>query len=124
MKKVLVADDEKALRVLIAGTLEISNFKVLEASNGIDALKIIEQDRPDLVILGVMMPDMIGYEVCKYIKLNKIFSETKVIILTSKGLMKDVMAAKNARADCYMSKPFSPAELLTTVEIMLGVQGR
>lgn len=123
MKKVLIADDERALRVLIAGTLEISNFKVLEASNGTDAIKIIEQDRPDLVILDVMMPDMTGYEVCKYIKFNKIFSETKVIILTSKGLMKDVMAAKDARADCYMSKPFSPAELLTTVESMLGVQG-
>lgn len=122
MKKILIADDERALRMLVSGVLEMGNFKVIEASNGDEAVKLTEQDRPDLVILDVMMPGMTGYEVCKYIKFNMKLRDIKVLILTAKGQQTDIMAAKDARADCYMGKPFSPAELLSTVESLLGVQ--
>lgn len=121
MKKILVADDERALRMLIVGTLEIGDFEVIEASNGIDAVRIAESEKPDLVILDVMMPGMTGYDVCKTIKTNTDLRYTKVLILTAKGQQSDKDAAREANADSYMAKPFSPAELLDTVEEMLGV---
>lgn len=120
MKKILIADDEKALRILLAGTLEIDDYEILEADNGIDALKAAEKERPDLAILDVMMPGMTGYEVCKSIKTNDELKDIKVLILTAKGQASDKEAAKDLLADFYVSKPFSPAELLMTVEEILG----
>lgn len=120
MYKVLVADDERALRLLITGTLEIGDYKLFEAENGIEALELVKRERPDLIILDVMMPGMTGYEVCKLIKSNSDIAETKVLILTAKGLLTDKEAALGAKADFYLSKPFSPLELLTMVEEILS----
>ncbi|HYE82481.1 MAG TPA: response regulator [Clostridia bacterium] len=120
MCKVLVADDERALRMLISGTLEIGNYEILEAENGIDALDLVKQERPDLIILDVMMPGMTGYEVCKRIKANPDIADTRVLILTAKGQLSDKEAAWEAMADFYLAKPFSPMELLTMVEEILS----
>lgn len=120
MKKILVADDERALRMLITGTLEIGDFSVVEADNGMDAWKIITQERLDLVILDVMMPGMTGYEVCRLIKSTHGLQKIKVIILTAKGQQSDKEAAREALADFYIAKPFSPAQLLSIVEEILG----
>lgn len=120
MNKVLIVDDEKALRVLIAGTLEIGDYNILEADNGIDALEIVKQEKPDLIILDVMMPGMSGYEVCKQIKTNPDLANIKILILTAKGQQSDKEAAKEARADYYLAKPFSPMELLSLVEEILN----
>ncbi len=123
MHKILVADDEKALRLLILGTLEIGDYNVLEADNGIDALERTMKERPDLVILDVMMPGMTGYEVCRYIKANPDLLHTKVLILTAMGQQTDQEAAKEVMADCYLSKPFSPTELMSLVEEILSKKG-
>lgn len=120
MNKVIIADDERALRMLIAGTLEIGNYEILEADNGIDALELVKQEKPDLIILDVMMPGMTGYEVCKRIKTDSDISDTKVLILTAKGQQSDKEAAWEAMADIYLAKPFSPMELLSTVEEILN----
>ncbi len=120
MYKILVADDEKALRLLIAGTLEIGDYDILEADNGIEALELVKKKRPDLVILDVMMPGMTGYEVCKRIKTNPDIADTKVLILTAKGQQSDKEAAWEALADFYLSKPFSPMDLLSMVEEISG----
>jgi DNA-binding response OmpR family regulator len=121
LKKILVADDERALRMLIAGTLEIGDFKVLEADNGVDALKMAKDEKPDLAILDVMMPGMTGYEVCRYIKSDMDLKDIKVLILTAKGQQSDREAALEYNADYYMPKPFSPAELLEIVENMFNI---
>lgn len=118
--KILIADDERALRLLIAGTLEISDYETLEADNGILALDMIKRERPDLVILDVMMPGMTGYEVCKCIKTNPDILDTKVLILTAKGQQSDKEAAWEAMADFYLAKPFSPKELLSMVNEILS----
>ena len=122
LKKILVADDEKSLRMLISGTLEIGNFLVSEADNGQDAWKMVSEEKPDLVILDVMMPGMTGYQVCQLIKSNQELQKIKVIILTAKGQQADKEAALEARADYYIAKPFSPAQLLSVVEDILGEQ--
>ena len=120
MQKILVADDEKSLRMLISGTLEIGDFFVIEADNGLDAWKMVNEETPELVILDVMMPGMTGYQVCQLIKSDEKLHEVKVIILTAKGQQADKQAALEARADYYIAKPFSPAQLLTIVEDILG----
>ena len=120
MYKILIADGERALRLLIAGTLEIGEYDILEADNGIQALDLVKRERPDLIILDVMMPGMTGYEVCKRIKTNPDIADTKVLILTAKGQQSDEEAAWEALADFYLSKPFSPMELLSMVEEILS----
>lgn len=119
MCKILVADDESALRMLISGTLEIEDYSILEADNGILALELVKQERPDLIILDVMMPGMTGYEVCKCIKTNQDIADTKVLILTARGQQSDKEAAWEVLADYYLSKPFSPMELLLMVKEIL-----
>ena len=120
MYKILIADDERALRLLIAGTLEIGEYDILEADNGIQALELVKRERPDLIILDVMMPGMTGYEVCKRIKTNPDIADTKVLILTAKGQQSDKEAAWEALADFYLAKPFSPMDLLSMVEEILS----
>ena len=122
--KILIADDERALRVLIAGTLEVGNYNILEADNGIEALDLVKRERPDLVILDVMMPGMTGYEVCKCIKTNSDIESTKVLILTAKGQLSDKEAAWEALADFYLAKPFSPMQLLSVVEEILSKKAK
>jgi CheY-like chemotaxis protein len=122
MNRILIVDDEKALRMLITGTLEIGDYEVFEADNGIDALRMVEEEKPDLIVLDVMMPGMSGYEVCSRIKSNVYLKHIKVLILTAKGQQTDREAAKEVQADCYLSKPFSPAELLNAVEEILTSQ--
>ena len=124
MYKILVADDESALRLLVAGTLEIGNYEIQETDNGLDALNIARKEKPDLIILDVMMPGMTGYEVCKTIKTDPYLKDIKILILTAKGQYADKKAAKEALADYYLSKPFSPMELLYIVENILGVNER
>ncbi len=122
MYKILVADDEKALRMLVRGTLEIGNYNIFEAENGVDVLYLTATEKPDLIILDVMMPGMTGYEVCEEIKSKDEFKDTKILILTAKGQQTDKEKAKEVMADYYLSKPFSPAKLLSVVEKILGEQ--
>lgn len=116
MYKVLVADDEKPLRMLIAGTLEMGDYSIIEAEDGNEAWELVKTEKPDLVLLDVMMPKMTGYEVCKKIKSDPDTRDITVLILTAKGQLADQEAAWDARADFYLAKPFSPAELLEMIE--------
>ena len=120
MRTILVADDERALRLLVTGTLEIGNYQIIEADNGKTALRLAKKEKPDLVILDVMMPGMNGYEVCKQIKASSQTRHIKVLILTAKGQQADKEAAKKAQADFYLPKPFSPTVLLAKINEILG----
>ena len=115
MYKILIAD-ERALRVLVRGTLEIGDYEIIETDNGLDALRLAKQEKPNLIILDVMMPGMTGYEVCKNIKDDPDTSDMKVLILTAKGQQQDKEAAWDVKADYYLAKPFSPMKLLSLIE--------
>jgi CheY-like chemotaxis protein len=116
MRTVLIADDEPSMRLLVHATIESDDYIVVEASDGADAWDMIQTHKPSLVLLDVQMPGRTGLEVLRALKSDPGLSATKVILLTSKAQESDVEAGLIAGADFYLTKPFSPLDLLTRVE--------
>lgn len=116
MKKILVADDEDILRILIADTLE-DDFEIEEAEDGKEALGKIRENDYDLIILDYMMPYLTGLEVLEQVR--KEGNDTRVLMLTAKAQDADREQAIQKGADFFMSKPFSPMDLLGLVEKIL-----
>ncbi|MDD9898611.1 MAG: response regulator [Candidatus Melainabacteria bacterium] len=119
--KILIADDEASLRTLLRAVIsaEDKEFEIIEAVDGDDAYNKIQSDKPDLVILDVMMPGQSGFEVCEKVKADSGLKETIILILTAKGQETDKEWANSVGADCFLTKPFSPLELLETVRELL-----
>ena len=113
---VLIADDEPSMRLLVHATIESDDYKVIEAADGNDAWTLIQQYKPSLVLLDVQMPGRTGIEILASIKSDPALKSTRVILLTAKALEADVEAGMTAGADFYLTKPFSPLDLLTRVE--------
>lgn len=123
-KKLLIVDDEAHIRMLIEQTLEDledEGVELLFADNGADALRIIQEERPDLVFLDVMMPKMNGMEVCQKVKKELNISETYIILLTAKGQEVDRQKGLDMGANKYMTKPFDPDEMLSIAEEILNL---
>lgn len=119
MKKILVADDEKDIVELVAYNLEQEGFSVTKAFNGRSALEIIKSQRPDLVILDLMMPEIPGMEVCRMIHNNKETADIPVIMLTAKAEQLDKILGLEMGADDYITKPFHVRELIARVKSVL-----
>lgn len=120
MNKILIVDDESSIRFLISETLEINDYEISEAEDGEQAIKIASENEFDLILLDVMMPKLTGYEVAKILKENKNKIKPKIIMLTAKGQQKDREEGFKNGADYFLTKPFSPMELLELVEEILG----
>ena len=116
LRTVLIADDEPSMRLLVHATIESDDYAVVEASDGAEAWAMVQKYRPSLVLLDVQMPERTGIEVLRSIKADANLNATKVILLTSKAQESDVEAGLIAGADFYLTKPFSPLDLLTRVE--------
>ena len=116
LRSVVIADDESSMRLLVHATIESDDYAVLEASDGVEAWSLIQKNRPSLVLLDVQMPGRTGLEVLRAIKADPTLKATRVILLTSKAMEGDVEAGLIAGADFYLTKPFSPLDLLTRVE--------
>lgn len=114
--RILVADDEAALRDFISRNLEARGFTVLQAGNGLEAFAAWETDEPDLLILDVMMPRMDGLEVCRRVRQT---SHVPIIVLTALDAEGDKVAALDLGADDYLTKPFGVEELLARVRAAL-----
>ncbi|MDC8785958.1 response regulator transcription factor [Roseateles koreensis] len=120
MKKILIVEDQSEIRELIKVTLEFEDYEIYEASNGPDALASAKRVTPDLILLDVMMPGgMDGTEVCKQVKSDSRLSRTRVIMLSAKSQVADKAAGVSAGADSYLTKPFSPMELLKSIKKVL-----
>jgi two-component system alkaline phosphatase synthesis response regulator PhoP/two-component system response regulator VicR len=115
-KKILAVDDERHIVRLVQVNLERAGYKVVPAYDGVDALKKVETERPDLIVLDVMMPHMDGFEVLKNLKANPQTKDIPVIMLTAKAQDADVFRGWSSGVDCYLTKPFNPMELLTFVK--------
>ena len=119
-RTVLVVDDEPFICRSLSFVLRKGDYKVVEARNGEEALAAIRQHRPDLVFMDVMMPKVSGFEVCGLIKGDPELQRTKIILLTAKGQDSDREVGKQAGADDYMTKPFSPTKILEKAREILG----
>jgi CheY-like chemotaxis protein len=123
-QSILIADDEAHIRILMEQTLEEledQGVELLIATNGAEALEIIQTQKPDLVFLDVMMPKMNGFEVCQTVKQNVETRSIHVIMLTAKGQEFDQQKGKEVGADLYMTKPFDPDEIVEKALEVLGL---
>jgi CheY-like chemotaxis protein len=120
--KIVFADDHDHIRVLLEQTLEEfedDGAELFPASNGAEAWEIVQAQRPDVVILDVMMPGLTGFEVCDHIKSDPNFSHAHVIMLTARGQARDYERGVEVGADEYITKPFSPKRLIRLVADVL-----
>jgi CheY-like chemotaxis protein len=116
MRTVVIADDESSMRLLVHATIESDDYYVVEAADGMEAWALIQKHRPSLVLLDVQMPGRSGLEVLRLIKADPTLAATRVILLTAKAQETDIESGLVAGADFYLTKPFSPLDLLTRVE--------
>ncbi len=119
-KKILVADDEPNIVISLEYLLQREGYAVLIARDGQEAIEVITRERPDLVLLDVMMPKKSGFEVCQALRANEQLQNTKILMLTAKGRDTDMAKGTALGADDYMTKPFSTRELVAKVALMLG----
>jgi len=119
-RKVLIADDEENIVLSLEFLLRRAGFEVLVASDGEAALRMVEEHRPDLVLLDVMMPKRNGYEVCQRLRAHPVWRDIKVIMLSAKGRDAEVAKGVSMGADLYVVKPFSSSELMAQVHALLG----
>ena len=119
LANILLVEDEKSIVTLIKYNLEKEGFKVFCSETGEDALKIIKEKTPDLVILDWMLPDTSGINVCRQIKLDKKLKNIPVLILTAKGEPDDKIKGLEVGADDYVTKPFNNKELLLRVKSLI-----
>jgi len=115
-KQILVVDDDRNLRKIIATNLELAGYEVALAADGAEALATLEHSQPDLVILDVMMPAMDGYEVARRIRRHPSNGNVPIIMLTAKSEVEDKLSGFDSGVDDYMTKPFGPQELLARVK--------
>ncbi len=115
-KRILVIDDDRNLRKIIQTNLELAGYDVTTASNGEDAMRVLDSMQPDLVVLDVMMPMIDGYEVARRIRRHPSNTHVPIIMLTAKSEVEDKLAGFEAGADDYITKPFGPQELLARVK--------
>ncbi len=117
--KILIVEDEPDIRDTLNYNFEKEGFKVLSSPDGKSALKLLENNKPDIVILDLMLPDMSGLDLCKYLKNDKNFLNTSIIMLTAKSEEVDRIVGFELGADDYVTKPFSVRELILRVKVLI-----
>lgn len=120
--KILIVDDEPAVRLLLRSILA-RDYSVVEASDGEEAIKTAHIQRPDLILMDIMMPRMDGYVTCSKIKSDPVSKAIPVVMLTAVGFELNKKLARKIGADGYITKPFNSQELLATVtRLMIKTQ--
>jgi CheY-like chemotaxis protein len=118
----LIAEDDPLLMRLVKATFRTSGLRLLEAGTGTEALELARAELPGLVLLDVGLPEMDGYEVCRALKTGPETAAIPVVILTARAGPANQRLAVSAGADAYLTKPFSPGELLETVRSLLNAE--
>ena len=114
--KVLIADDELRLRKVIALYMSKCGYEIIEAGNGETAIELAKENKPDAIVLDVMMPGMTGIEATKKIRELPEFAKTPIILLTANASEDDIKIGLASGADKYIRKPFSPKELVESID--------
>lgn len=118
-KKILVVEDEQDIVQLVQHYLQKEGFRSVTATSGIEALKKVKDEKPDLIILDLMLPELDGLEVCKRIRSNPDTAMLPIIMLTAKAEESDTIVGLELGADDYVTKPFSPKALIARVKALL-----
>src|SRR6185295_2426929 len=117
MSRILIIEDETPMRTALADVMEAEGYRALTAADGESGLKRAMEEKPDLILLDIMMPKLDGYEVCA--ELRRLANPVPVLMLTAKGQIEDRVTGLDAGADDYLVKPFSTEELLARVRALL-----
>ena len=122
MKKILIVDDQPEIRDLVTTTLRVGPYAIFQAASGPEAIDLARREKPDLILLDVMMQagGMDGFEACRQLKTNEETSRSFVIILTARNQKADLERGVAVGANGYFVKPFSPLELLTKVDEVMN----
>ena len=121
-KRILVVDDDKEVVRLMRGYLEQAGFQALVAYNGETALHILQRERPDLVLLDLMLPDRNGWDITRQVRTDPLLAHTPIIMLTARVLDEDKILGLELGADDYITKPYNPREVVARVRARLRIQ--
>jgi len=119
-KRILAVDDEPHILKLVAFSLKSHGYDVLEASDGLSAIGVAQAEKPDLILLDVMMPVLDGYEACRRLKEDPATKDIPVVMLTAKAQVKEQQTGLDSGATDYVCKPFTPKDLVAQVQAILG----
>lgn len=120
-KHILVVDDEPPLRALVKANLEVEGFRVSEAVDGIEAMTFLVSEKPDLILLDIMMPVKNGIEVLEELAASDSLRDIPVLLLTAKGELEDLERGAALGARGHITKPFDPEQMVRTVKAALGI---
>ena len=124
MAKILIAEDERDIRDLVAFTLRFAGHDVFAASNGEEAVELAPRVNPDLILMDVRMPRMTGYEACKILKADPDLKDIPVVFLSAKGQDNEIQQGLDSGAEDYLLKPFAPDQLTSRVKVILAKFGK
>lgn len=124
MAKILIAEDERDIRDLVAFTLRFAGHEVFTAANGEEAVDMAPKVNPDIILMDVRMPRMTGYEACKVMKQNPDLKDIPVVFLSAKGQEAEIQQGLEAGAEEYLLKPFAPDQLTSHVKAILAKFGK
>lgn len=111
-KTILIADDSATMRAMLVAVVEVlGDYRIIEASSGFEALRLLPRDHVDLILTDINMPDINGLELISYLRANPNYKNIPVFIISTEGSAKDIEKGKQLGADEYLVKPFSPATL-------------
>ncbi|HJS17436.1 MAG TPA: response regulator [Anaerolineales bacterium] len=124
MAKILIAEDERDIRDLIAFTLRFAGYEVFAAANGEEAVELAPRVNPDLILMDVRMPRMTGYDACRIMKRNPDLKDIPIVFLSAKGQEAEIQQGLEAGAEEYLLKPFAPDQLTSRVKTILAKFGK
>ncbi|MFH1653668.1 MAG: response regulator [Pseudomonadota bacterium] len=118
-KKILVIDDENSFVSTMKIALEFQGYEILTAVNGQEGIEVVREEKPDIVLLDIMMAKIDGFQVCRILKFDKRYQEIPIIMVTAKGQEKDKTIGHQVGADAYITKPFEMPALLEKIKSLL-----
>ena len=118
-KRILLVDDEQGLVEMIKMRLEASDYEVIAAYDGAEALELARREKPDLIILDLMLPKMDGYKVCGLLKKDSRYASIPIVMFTAKAQEEDLKLGREVGADAYITKPFKPQALISKIGELL-----
>jgi DNA-binding response OmpR family regulator len=124
MTKILIAEDERDIRDLVAFTLRFAGYEVITAANGEEAVEMAPKENPDLILMDVRMPRMTGYDACRILKANPAMKDIPVVFLSAKGQESEIQIGLEVGAEEYLLKPFAPDQLAERVRAILAKFGK